>query len=713
MTQKKWSSERERDKARKREAASNSKDVDIPACVNLRRRNRLEKNDAKWLRYYFGPDCGCTDTFWYEFTEQQIEMIRVIANAITYGGDQSMAASRGEGKTTLAERVLLKYTLQGVVKFSVLFAASGSMADNSLDAIKTAIETNDRLLEDYPEVCVPVRALENTPNRAHYQTVSGKQHNDKRKSFSKVPSKFKWSGQEIVFPSVPGAPCAGAIIATRGLDAAVRGLKRKGYRPQVALIDDPDTEETANSEEQAGKLEGRIDKGIGGLGGQQQPIARVMLTTLQNRTCVSFKFTDPKEKPSWKGKRYRFLVKPPTRMDLWDEYILQASADMQSDDDHARRAHAFYLAHRAEMDEGAVVSNPNRFNGSKLLDGTQVEVSALQRYYNEVVRIGPDAVATEYDNDPPEISGPVESSITPRRVQSQLSGYPRRIVPPGCTVVVQGMDVGKTAIHWVVRAWRPDCIGYVIDYGVQDVHGTVVGSDEGLDVAIRRAIISRWEYMLANPFTTAEGDTVPVDLTLVDAGYRTDAVYLACRDIGIGIMPAMGFGRSGGCVQANFHDVRKRSKDRKPGDGWFLSKKNKKTWLVAMDADRWKAWEHDRWMTTITMPGSITNFGSPGIIGGRLGDDEKVHHAYSQHICAEKEVEEIVKNQLKRYWKSKGRNHYLDASYMSNVAANMRGIKLLNSDGPTMTFQPGVVVPRQELKKVIASRPALGSMGTR
>ena len=132
-----------------------------------------------------------------------------------------------------------------------------------------------------------------------------------------------------------------------------------------------------------------------------------------------------------------------------------------------------------------------------------------------------------------------------------------------------------------------------------------------------------------------------------------------------------------------------------------------------MDADRWKAWEHDRWMTTITMPGSITNFGVPGVIGGRLGDDEKVHHSYARHICAEKEVEEIVKNQLKRYWKSKGANHWLDASYMSDVAANMRGIKLLNSEGPVMTMQPGVVRPRQDLKQSITSRPSLGSMGTR
>ena len=80
--------------------------------------------------------------------------------------DQAIAASRGEGKTKLFERSLLKHVLSGAVSFAVLFAATGSNAEDSLDSIKNTIETGERLRADYPEVCVPVLALENTPNRA-------------------------------------------------------------------------------------------------------------------------------------------------------------------------------------------------------------------------------------------------------------------------------------------------------------------------------------------------------------------------------------------------------------------------------------------------------------------------------------------------------------------------------------------------------------------
>lgn len=665
---------RQRDADRMRALRESTRNVVIPPCQDRERRILLEEDDAEWLRWYFGGNC--TNPFWYDFTFQQKEMIAAIRNAITYGGDQAIAASRGEGKTTLVERLLLKYTLQGVVSFSVLFSATGASAENSLESIKNDIAENDRLWADYPEVCEPVRALENTPNRAHYQTVSGMRH-DTGEAYHQHPSKFSWCGNQIVLPNVPGSPSAGAIIATRGLDAAVRGLKKRGKRPQLAVIDDPDTEETARSEEQAKKLEDRIDKGIGGLGGQQRGIARVMLTTLQSRVSASYKFTDPKEKPTWKGRRFRYLIKPPDRLDLWQEYVAQRQADLQSGDDFARTAHRFYLDNRAAMDAGAVVANPHRFDASQLPDGSQLEVSSLQRYYNEVARIGPEAVATEYDNDPPEETGPVESGITPHRIQRQLSGYPRLVVPASCTVITQGIDVRKTALHWVIRAWMPDGTGFTIGYGVHEIHGTKYGSDEGVDAAIRRAILARMEEAHETPLVDTDGQSRRIDLTAIDARYRTAAVKAACLEAGQGVYPLMAFGKSAGCAGPIF-TAKRRSRFVKPGDGWNLVKnEGDLVWLIESDADRWKAWEHDRWMTDPEKPGAMKLYGEGGEPGGRLSDDEKAHHAYARHICNEVEIEEPYKGTIRRRWKVKSENnHWLDASCYANVAAHIKGIRL-------------------------------------
>jgi hypothetical protein len=658
-------SERERDVARKRAERAAAKEVFIPNCDDRERRELLESDDCEWLRWYF------EELFWYEFTYQQREMIQAIRNAIIDGGDQALAASRGEGKTKIFERMLMKYTLAGAIKCSVLFAATGSLAQDSLQSIMQEIETNDRLMADYPEVCGPVRALEHTPNRAHYQLVTGKRHDD-GEPYQAVPSRFSWCGQEIVLPNVPGSPSAGAIIATRGLDSAVRGFNKRNRRVDVAGIDDPDTEETVNNEEQAAKLEKRIDRAIAGLGGQQRSVARVMLTTLQNRICCSYKFTDPAQKPSWKGRRFRFLVKPPDRADLWEEYVQLRQADWQNETDFASE---FYAERRAIMDAGAEVANPHRF--------TPQQLSALQFYYDQVAKTDPVSVASEYDNDPPEETGPIESGLTAHRIQKQVSGYPRKVVPPECAVVVQGIDVGKVLLHWVVRAFRADATGFTIDRDVTPVHGTVVNSDEGLDVAIMRAIKQRMAEIEADPYKTVDGQSRA-------GGSHVDRRRLpdqhghlpACRELGLGVMPAMGFGKSAGCARANF------SLDQKPregvivGDGWTLVEIDKihwpGLWRVNMDADRWKAWEHDRWMSDPAKPGCMFLFGEASDDPKRLSQDEKEHMSYAKQIVAEVEIEEVHKGVLRRRWHSKSdKNHWLDASYMADVAACIKGIRLL------------------------------------
>jgi hypothetical protein len=112
-----------------------------------------------------------------------------------------------------------------------------------------------------------------------------------------------------------------------------------------------------------------------------------------------------------------------------------------------------------------------------------------------------------------------------------------------------------------------------------------------------------------------------------------------------------------------------------------MSRRSGGVWLVCADTDRWKAWEHDRWMTPTDKPGTMMLFGeSDG--GDRLSFDERGHFSYSKHLTAEVEVEEPIKGVLRRKWKAKSdTNHYLDASYMADVAANMKGIKLLKSSG--------------------------------
>ena len=66
--------------------------------------------------------------------------------------------------------------------------------------------------------------------------------------------------------------------------------------------------------------------------------------------------------------------------------------------------------------------------------------------------------------------------------------------------------------------------------------------------------------------------------------------------------------------------------------------------------------------------------------------------SYAKQIVAEVEIEEVHKGVLRRRWHSKSdKNHWLDASYMANVAASIKGVRLLRQ---AQTQSPVVPVPR-------------------
>ena len=652
------------DRERKNLERTEARAIWIPSPEDIERRHRLEADLFEWLRWYLA------DVFTDPFRPYHIEMGQAILDGITYAGDKAFAAPRGEGKTSLAEGVMGFCILKGVLTFAVLFAATANDARNSLASIKRYLTESDRLLVDYPEVCVPVREVQGVPAKAHSIIVS-------TAKATMVNASFQWSGDEVTMPAIPGSVCAGSIIATRGLDSAVRGLKKGSRRPQLALIDDPDTEDTARSEEQAKKLETRIDRAIAGLAPKGQRMSRVMLTTLQNQICVSARFTDPKQKPSWQGKRFAFLSHKPDREDLWDEYMSLRQSSMAEGDPFARASHALYLKHREQMDTGAEAANPDSFDGRTLADGSKLQVSALQRYYDFVADNGIDAALSELQNDPPEETSLIESGITADTILNKLNGYPRRMIPPACSVLTQGIDVRKVALHWVVRAWRPDGSGYTIDRGIQDVD-TTIGQKEGVELAIIRSLRARHEDMISEPYTTTDGEIHDIDLTLVDSGWQTQAIYHACKELGqLRWRPSRGCGRSLGCAQVNFNPPVHYTADRKPGDGWFEKLEPGRVWLVFCQTDRWKRWEHDRWMTPEGRPGCMSIFGEPVGNAKRQTIAQKEIFSYAHHIVAEVEVDE----QGKPRWRAKSNNnHWFDASYLSDVAANMKGISLLRSD---------------------------------
>lgn len=658
------------------------RDLIIPPPRDPARRAACLEDTYEFLRQYFGG------VFFQEFSPTRREMVDAIEHAARYGGDQAVAGPRGDGKTRSALFVTLKLLAECAISFPLIISKSGPRAKRELKNLKEALAASEKFAEDFPEICWPIARLERSSRRAHQQTAYGEYTN------------MEWGDECIIFPTVStqklrenGWPegvesaARGQVMACLGIEGAIRGYTVRNRRPDLAILDDIDDRESARSELQTERNELIIEEDVGGLSGPDKTIARVMLCTLMNHSCIAAKYTDPAQKPSWRGQRHRLMAKLPARMDLWEEYITLREGRDKTDPD-ARKAHEFYLANREAMDAGAVVTNPQRYDSRPLADGEPGQVSALQACFDVIADRGWERFNTEYQNDPPEEEGPIESGISAGKIQRQLSGYNRATIPPGCVTLTQGIDVQKSGLYWVVKAWRNDATSFVIDYGFHETQGTVYGSDEGIEFAIRRAILGRMEVVNEEPYCTEGGEILPVDLTLIDSGYQTQAVYQACTEVGLGVYPAKGHGKSHGCATPSFSEWQKRTRDRKPGDGWFMQKQKDGFWVVHCDTDRWKTFEHERWMTATGLPGAAYLFGKISDaerdqIVKRLPADSREHYSFAKHLTAEVETEDIVRGKMVRVWKAKAgrvQNHYFDASYLANVAGSIKGIRLLGEN---------------------------------
>lgn len=628
------------------EKRKQERDIEISPCEDTARRERLEQDTCEWLRYYF------PDIFYNPFTDDHREMIDAIEHAARYSGDQGIAAPRGDGKTKFALFVSLKLVMVGMLMFPVVVSKSGKIAERELKNLKDELLYNERLAADYPEVCGPIRELEGSAARARLQTVKGRY------------TRIVWNADHIILPTVEGSRASGRIIASVGIDGAIRGMNFRNVRPDLALIDDIDDRESAKSEKQTADRCQIIDEDIAGLAGQGKRVSRLMLCTLLNNYCAAAKFTDRTLHPSFKGKRFGMVKVWPAAMDKWKEYVrLRRDRDPDADP-NAREAHRYYLEHRGEMDAGSIVSNEHRFVSTALDDGEPAEVSALQSAFNIIADTGQKAFDTEYQNAPPIESGPEDNGITAAIVRSRLNGVGQRVVPRICTKTTSFIDLGARWIHWSRVGWAPGAVGFTVDYGRDPViEGDRIAREEAILMALRDRR-EAWEG--DECLVTEDGEVRDMDLCLIDAGNWQSTAYKFCEESGAVYQPSMGL--------AKYRDQKKRP-GIEPGDNWYWSRqKNGGPWVVDMNHDHWVRWLHERFLTDPLGDDGAYQRGAMTLFG-----NSQAHHSdFSKHMTSEVWRVEFVegKGEKGAFYKS-GPNHWLDTMYGNCVAGSVLGIRLL------------------------------------
>lgn len=602
----------------------------------------LEADPEAWLRHHF------PERYYLPFSKVHKELISNVVQRAKNGGDQAIAAPRGEGKSEVVIGLLVYLICARVCRFPVIIAATNEMALAMYNEVRYHIETNDELAKRYPLVCEPVRALEGTSMRAKKQHVNGQ------------PTRMQWDTRCFTLAEIKGSPYSGVTLKYFGMDSAFRGVRVRGQRPDFVLVDDPETEASAVSPKQINTRMKLLTRAVAGLAGPDKTLSICLVGTIQNDFCLTAQITDPKQYPSFNGKRYGVVEKFPENKELWDEYVEQRKLDQQAGDELGTTATEFYIANREKMDAGAVVTNEHRFNKNH-------EISSIQAAYNFICDRGFEAFAAECQNDPIPDDDIETLGLTPRIVQSRIHFDERGVIPKTADTITIGLDIGKYSSHWVAIAWDSDiCAGRIFDYGIAETGGLAVESDDmTIEHALRRMLLEFRENVVMK---------MPVQPTavMVDSGDYTETVYRFVAEAGSPFYACKGWGQRPGMF------VQSAATNKKMvGDNWTANVLQNGLVLYNVNSDHWKGWVHQRLMTRTLDEGNSLVSGSLSLFASK---DRRQHHSISYHLTAEELREEFTEGKgIKRYWHvNRKNNHWLDAVTYASAATSMLGITLYN-----------------------------------
>lgn len=591
---------------------------------------------------------------------------------------------RGFAKTTISENSAIWATIYGHRRFVPIFAADAGAAETNIESIKLELAENDLLMDDFPEVCHAIRALEGKPQRCLSQTHEGQQ------------THIGWRADTIILPTIPGSVASGAILTACGITGASRGMKHKRpdgtqQRPDFVILDDPQTDESAGTPLQVAKRLDIIRKSILKLGGHDRKIAAVMNATVIRTGDLIEQVLDPKKFPSWQGERVKMVRKwSDAHETLWlTEYARLRNtydADVLGDQQRAHReATEFYRANREKMDAGCSVSWEHCFDSS-------CELSAIQHAYNSLIDDGEEVFASECQNQPLQAKvDDDELRLHADDIAAKTNGAARGVLPIEASRVVAFIDPKKDLLYWTVLAFADGFSGWVVDYGTFPDQKRAYFSSRSPRFKLGKAVAGdSWEAVLyagldatvnmlvARQWKRTDGTVFPLERCLIDHGWgdAADTVDLFCRQSTHATILLPSKGIYCGAASRPFNDLAPKPGERR-GMAWRIPVSTAKGTgrQVLFDSNWWKTFVVNRFKTPMGGRGCLSLF----------GDKPEPHRLFADHQVSELPVAVDAKGRRVVEWRQQVGvdNDWLDSVVGCHVAASVQGVALHERAKPT------------------------------
>lgn len=634
----------------------------MPKVKNAARKRKCAKSLRLFCETYLEPQ------FPLAWSNDHLTAIDRLQTTVLEGGQFAFAMPRSSGKTTLSMAAAVWAGLYAHRSFIVLIGATEPHAEELLDAVRSELESNDLLFDDFPEVCYPIRRLEGIVHRCNGQTLNGER------------TKMSWKAKEMIFPTIKKEKTSGIVLRVAGITGRVRGMKSPGpngssIRPDLVIVDDPQTDESARSLTQNDSREKVLTGAVLGLAGPKTKIAAVMPCTVIAPGDMADRTLDRERNPAWHGERMKMVYSFPTDEKAWDEYARIRRESLQNGG-KGEEATEYYRANREAMDVGATVGWVDRFNAD--------ELSAVQNAMNLKID-KPFAFAAEYQNEPIVESLSEElPQLADDLLVKRLNGLPMGVVPHECNRLTAMIDVGGKTHWYAVLAFDSNFGGSVIDYGcwprqnraffdADDARPNFETDypDLGEEARVYAGAESLTNEILSRRYVRESGgEPMQVERCGIDAGWLPDTIAEFCRQSPHSAVLTPTKGYSAGVNKAPLHRW-KRKPGYRFGLNWIISHEagRHRGRLCTFDASTWKSFLVDRFISPFGTPGALRYFGKEG--------SSYVHQLIANHFTCEFRKREESKYGMVDVWSKKPQrkdNHLFDCVVGACVMASVQGL---------------------------------------
>lgn len=678
-----------RENNRSRDQVNDTRDIGkIPKPKKPKRRAACERDFGLFLKTYFPEDTR------HPWSQVHLRLIEAIQIVVLVGAMLAMGIPRGWGKTFISVRAILWAVAYRHHLMCMLIAASDKAAEDLIEDIRKELETNELLLEDFPEICLPIKELDRINHRGNGQLSNGKKTN------------VHCEKLELHLGDVNGQ--FGAVIYAGGITGSkIRGRRKKlgetMHRPTLGLIDDFQTRTSAGSKMQCQKRLTIVSDDIAGLASNDQQWSCLLTCTVIEPGDAADQILDREQHPDWRGIRAAFLESLPDdkAMDLWEiwnqirvEDLQQFDANLEevSQEAISERAHQFYRSKLKPMNSGAIIGWEWAYDPKIYVDALE---KAMHWYFRS--RRG---FWSELQNQPEKFDVSQLPQLESHILQKRVHHAAQFMVPEQCEHITAHADVSKNVLWYEVRAWAPDSTSFTIDYGTwprqSRAYYTQASAANTIDKAYKelptwelramKAVADLFGALFAKAWQRIDGVELRLSIAGIDANDETETMKEAIRRAGlVGRLWPM-HSRSFRIPKRPLNDLPKKDGDV-IGDNWRRRKPELGNMrYITFDTDFWKTHHRNRLQMAPEAPGSIRWF---------AGADHRM--IADHHVSERSEMIFDKDGRNQEVWtKNPGEdNHLWDVGVGNDVLGSVLGLKL-----STELMLTGRVAPTKRRKKI-------------